>query len=442
MTPPEPSAARAKHTKRVCVIGAGSSGIVAVKALRARGLEVVCFEKGSGVGGNWRFGNDNGMSAAYASLHINTSKGRMAYSDFPMPADYPVYAHHSQVLAYFEAYVDRFGLRPCIHFRTTVEHVAREESGWRVTVRDAAGARDERFDAVVVANGHHWKPRLPAFPGQFAGRTLHAHDYKTAESFAGERVLIVGIGNSAVDIACELSKVAKRVVLSTRRSAYVFPKYFFGRPIDTFTTPLSTKLPLGLQAALMHLLLWLHQGDQAKAGVPKPRHALTAAHPTISAELLKVVRAGGVTVRPNVAELSGELVRFEDGAEEPFDTVIYATGYDIAFPFFEPGLLHFEDNDVRLYLRVVPPSLLGLYFVGLVQPLGAVMPLAEAQSEWVARLLTGEVSLPARAEMEREISDYVASLRARYLTSARHTIQVDFYPYLERVRAELSAARR
>ena len=113
----------------ICVIGAGSSGIVAVKVLREHGLDVVCYEKGSGLGGNWRYQNDNGMSAAYRSLHINTSKARMAYSDYPMPDDYPDYPHHSQVLDYFEDYVDHFDCRDAIQFQTSVESVEPTDDG-------------------------------------------------------------------------------------------------------------------------------------------------------------------------------------------------------------------------------------------------------------------------------------------------------------------------
>src|SRR3954463_16568065 len=118
----------------VCVIGAGSSGIAAVKALARRGIAFDCFEKSDRVGGNWVFGNSNGMSSAYKSLHINTSRDRMAYSDFPMPADYPDFPHNTQVAAYFDAYVDHFGLRDRITFRTGVERAEPHDGGWRVTL--------------------------------------------------------------------------------------------------------------------------------------------------------------------------------------------------------------------------------------------------------------------------------------------------------------------
>ena len=138
---------------QVCIIGAGSSGIVALKTLRQHGIEAVCFEKGSGIGGNWRYQNDNGMSSAYRSLHINTSRDLMAYSDFPMPADYPDYPHHSQILAYFESYVEHFGLQPHIRFERGVAEVKpRPGGGYQVTTEQG---ESHFFSQVLVANGHH-----------------------------------------------------------------------------------------------------------------------------------------------------------------------------------------------------------------------------------------------------------------------------------------------
>ncbi|MFQ5351051.1 MAG: flavin-containing monooxygenase, partial [Thermoanaerobaculia bacterium] len=203
-------------TGKICVIGAGSSGLAAVKALGDAGLTFDCFEMGSGIGGNWRYDNDNGRSAAYDSLHIDTSKGRMAFADLPMPESYPHYPHHSQVLAYFEQYAELFGLTPKITFRTRVERVAREDGGYRVETRDLerGETRSALYRAVLVCNGHHWQPKLLRFPGSFDGDSLHSRTYRSAESLRDGRVLIVGIGNSGADIACDAAPVARRTLLA------------------------------------------------------------------------------------------------------------------------------------------------------------------------------------------------------------------------------------
>lgn len=424
---------------KVCVIGAGASGITAVKTLKDRGIDCVCFDKGSGLGGNWRYLNDNGLSAAYASLHINTSKTRMAYADYPMPDDLPDYPHHSQILSYFESYVDHFGIRPLIRFRTSVEEVREAgEGGWEVTTIDEGGTRAcERYRAVLVANGHHWDPKWPDFSGNFEGRVLHAHAYETPKGFEDQRVLVVGIGNSGVDIACETSRVSRRTFLSTRRSAHVLPKYAFGKPIDQLATPSSAFLPLALQNLVYKVILSVARGPQNGFGVREPDHALLSAHPTISADLLNLVGHGRIKMKPDIEELRGESVRFSDGSEEEIDILVYATGYKVTFPFFQEDLLRTPDNRVRLYRHVVHPEHPGLYFIGLVQPLGAVMPLAEAQSQWVAGVISGECGLPPAEVMERQIERDLTAMAKRYVASPRHTIQVDFYPYLRVVRKEM-----
>jgi len=162
------------------IIGAGSSGIAAAKALYERGVPFACFEASDRVGGNWVFGNRNGMSAAYRQLHINTSRERMEYSDYPMPKSYPDYPHHSHVAEYFDAYVDHFGLRDAIRLQTRVQRASRRADGvWELTLADGSV---ESFDALLVANGHHRDPRWPEppFPGQdaFSGRQMHAHAYR------------------------------------------------------------------------------------------------------------------------------------------------------------------------------------------------------------------------------------------------------------------------
>src|ERR1700754_1272931 len=155
----------------VCIIGAGSSGIAAAKALHERGIPFDCIEKSDRVGGNWVFGNTNGMSSSYRSLHINTSRERMEYTGYPMPKSYPDFPHHSQIAAYFDDYVEHFGFRDRIRFETKVARAARlDGGGWELTLDDGSV---ERFDALLVANGHHWDPRWPEpmFPGHdtFAG---------------------------------------------------------------------------------------------------------------------------------------------------------------------------------------------------------------------------------------------------------------------------------
>ncbi|MCZ7685456.1 MAG: NAD(P)-binding domain-containing protein [Sandaracinaceae bacterium] len=342
---------------------------------------------------------------------------------------------HDQIAAYFESYVDRFGFRDRIELERSVEHVARTVDGWLVTLD---GGEERRFDAVVVANGHHWDPRWPEprFPGRFGGVEMHSHAYLDPEPFRGRRVVVVGMGNSAMDIAVESSEVAARTFLAARRGAWILPKYFFGRPADTL--PLAPWIPFEVRRRAVELILAMSVGSPDRYGLPKPDHRLGEAHPTISERILERVRAGAVTPKPNLARLEGDSVVFADGSRERADVIVYCTGYRVSFPFFDADLVSARDNDLPLFRRVFHPELPGLFFVGLLQPLGAIMPLAEAQSEWIADYLTGRYALPAPAALIEDIERERAAMFGRYVASPRHTMQVDFDDYL----VDLAAERR
>jgi cation diffusion facilitator CzcD-associated flavoprotein CzcO len=426
--------------EKVCVIGAGSSGIAACQVLDAGGIPFDCFEKGSQIGGNWRYENDNGMSSAYRSLHINTSRRVMAYKTLPMPDHYPDYPDHFQMAAYFDEFVDHFGLREKIRFRTEVASVEPAGDGWEVTVEDAEGGRgSDRYRAVLVANGHHWNPRWPepAFVGaeQFEGEQIHVHHYREADILKGKRVLVLGIGNSATDVAVESSRLADATFLSMRRGAYVLPKYINGKPIDETATDLISRLPLAVQRFFVMRALGIAVGDMTSYGLPKPDHKLFEAHPTVSSELLPRLGHGDIQAKPNIDRFAGgHRIRFADGSEEEIDLVVYCTGYQMTFPFFDPQVLAAPDNRLPLYNRVVSVDRPGLYFIGFIQPLGPIMPLAEAQCEWVADLLSGRAALPPTAEMKREIAGEEGRMKKRFVASKRHTVEVDFHPYLRQIR--------
>jgi dimethylaniline monooxygenase (N-oxide forming) len=428
---------------RACVIGAGSSGITAAKALLERDVPFDCFEKSDRIGGNWVFGNRNGMSSAYRSLHINTSRQRMEYSDFPMPASYPDFPHHTQVAQYFDDYADRFDLRRRITFETGVEHAARDPAGvWSVTL-DTGETR--AYDALLVANGHHWDPRWPEppFPGRFDGEQLHAHDYVEAGGFRDKRVLVVGIGNSAMDIAVESSHVAARTIVSSRRGAYILPKYMFGKPFDVVgVSPLTPLLPFRVRQAMVRVIYKLAVGNVQDYGLPKPDHKLLEAHPTVSADFLNRFAHGELSWKPKIASLEGDRVRFADGAEEQVDVIVWCTGYKVSFPFFDEDFISAADNDLPLFRRVFKPGIDNLFFIALLQPLGATMPIAEAQGRWVAAYLRGEYHLPPVPEMEADIRRERAKMFKRYVASKRHTMEVDFEDYLYGLGRELRAGRR
>ena len=425
--------------QRVCVVGAGPCGLAAIKTLKQHNISYDCYELGSAIGGMWRFNNDNGRSAAYQSLHINTSRDRMSFSDFPMPSSLPDFPHHTQVLDYFESYSAHFGLAETITFETEVRHIQPCDDGcYDVTVQPKNGAAvTRRYEAVIIANGHHWAAKYPDIPGDFNGKILHSHDYRTPDAFRDQRVLVMGMGNSGCDIACETSRVSQRTVLSTRSGANVIPKYIFGKPLDRVAPGWMWRwLPRPLFQRMFALAIRIARGRLTRYGLPDPGRSVLAQHPTISSDLLNLIGHGKIHVRGDIEALNGDTVSFVDGSSEEFDMIVYATGYHIRLPFLDAKVVDTTDNRVSLYKHVVHPKHENLFFVGLVQPWGSIMPLAEQQALWICDLLNERSGLPTRQEMIDDIAKTQLKMTRRYGGSARHTIQVDFYPYKAAIESE------
>jgi cation diffusion facilitator CzcD-associated flavoprotein CzcO len=415
----------------VCIIGAGVSGLTACKALGDFGLAHTCYEASDEVGGNWYFQNPNGVSSAYRSLHIDISKPSISFRDFPMPDRYPDYPHHTHIFEWLRDYADAFALRERIRFNTRVKHAERgERGGWLISLED--GTR-EAFDALLVCNGHHWDPRFPDFPGSFDGPQIHSHDYIDPSDpldLHGKRVLVVGIGNSAVDIVSELGRktVAEVAFISTRSGAYVIPKYIFGKPADQVVKT-NPRIPVGLQRRLGSVLPRVFSGRMEDFGLPTPNHKFLDAHPTVSSELLGRLGAGDAVAKPDVAELLGDRVRFADGSVEAVDAIIYATGYNVSFPFFDRDFLAAPENVLPLYKRMLKPGVDDLAFIGLGQPIPTIFPFSELQSKLAARWLSGDWAPPAIPQMEEEIRADEVFHTGHFTNKPRHTMQLEWYGY-------------
>ena len=430
----------------ICIIGAGSSGIAVAKALHDKGIGFEICEKGSDIGGMWRYGNDNGMSCAYRSLHIDTSRDNLGYSDFPVSADKPDFLSHTDVLAYLEAYADRFDARRRIRFNCEVTALARDRLGWRVTTTQDGQQETRHYGAVIVANGHLWDPRWPSFPGAFGGDAIHASQYRTAQPFDDRKVLVVGLGNSAVDIAVDLCRRASHVALSTRTGAHIMPKYLMGIPTDRWSAFFSRRLnlPTTVTRRIMARLARLALGDQTRFGVPRPAHPLWREHTTLSQELLPYIGHGWISMRPDIEAFDDRDVVFTDGTREKFDAIIYATGYKASFPFLAPEIFAVPEDGgmVELYRRITPPNQPGLFFAGLVQPIGPTIPLVEVQARWIAAVLSGKVALPAVSDMALEVRSFHQHRQRTWLNSARYTLEVDFKDYVAELNGDIANAAR
>lgn len=409
---------------RVCVIGAGASGLVAAKKLLDVGIEPVVHERNDEPGGNWLYGSPG--SSVYRSTHLISSKRLTEFRDFPMPAEWPPYISHAQALEYLRRYADHFGLLAHIRFGVEVTRCEREEDGrWRVETSAITSADTDRFDALVVANGHHRVPLLPRFQGHFDGEILHSHDYKVPEPFQGRRVVVVGAGNSGCDIAVELAGVAAKVFHSTRRGYWYFPKFLFGVPSDQFGDRLRRMgVPSRAFQFLAKTSAQMVLGPPQRFGLPKPDHAMFETHPIVNSQLYYAIGHGKITPKPDIAHLDGRKVAFADGSEEEADAIVCATGYQLSFPFLDDRYLNLKDGRPVLYKNLFHPHIDNLFFLGFIQPNSGGWFLGELQAELMARALRYPSPRLRAAIEDRQDTQYF-----KYLPSLRHHLEVDYLRY-------------
>ena len=425
---------------RVAVVGAGPAGLTALAALTRAGIEAVGFERGDRPGGLWAYGAP--LSGAYRSLHLNTSKARTQLAGFPMPEEWPDFPGHERIGEYFDRFTDHAGIRDRIRFSCGVDVATEAEGGgWELALEDGS---TDRFDALVVASGHNWEPRLPdpPYPGRFDGVQVHAHDYREPDVLAGRRVLVVGMGNSAMDIAVESSTVAEATFLSVRRGSRIVPKYVFGKPADQVTSPAMARLNWRLRQPLTHLLLRVAVGRPETYGLPAPSTGFLRDHPTISDAVLSRLTHGEIAPKPGVRSLDGGEVSFTDGSSERVDLIVWCTGYHVTVPYLADGLLGAAPDEVPLYKRTFCHDRDDLFFVGLVQTTGSAIPVVECQSQMLADHLTGRYALPGRAWRRFDVDRRRRAAARRYGAAKRPHLRVEFDGFMGELERELRRGRR
>jgi len=425
---------------KAAVVGAGPAGLTALVALHRAGIDTTCFEKGDRPGGLWAYGAP--LSGAYRSLHLNTSRERTQLAGFPMPSDWPDFPSHGRIGEYFARYVDEMGVRERIRFGAAVEDASRSPGGgWTVRAEDGFSGK---FDVLVVASGHNWEPRLPEppYPGSFDGRQVHAHDYREADELAGRRVLVVGMGNSAMDIAVESSTVAERTLLSTRRGTRIVPKYVFGKPADQITSPTMARLPWQVRQPLTHLLLRVAVGKPENYGLPAPSSGFLRDHPTISDAVLSRLTHGEVEPKPGVKALDGDAVVFSDGSRENVDTIVWCTGYRVTVPYVDSSVLGAPPDQLPLFKRIFHHEHDDLFFIGLVQTTGSAIPVVERQSEMLADHLTGRYALPSARRRRADAARRHDAAAKRYGENKRPHLRVEFDGFMRELGVEHQKGRR
>ena len=427
--------------RSIAIVGAGASGLAALRALTAAGFDATAYERGRAIGGVWTL--EDRPTAAYRSLHLITSRPRTEFAEFPMADGTPDYPSRDEVGRYLDAYASHFGLHEHIRLGAGVERATRRpEGGWQLELDTGETAA---ADVLVAANGHNEEAKWPepAYPGEFAGEQLHALDYAEAEAFRGRRVLVVGMGNSAMDIATDLSHVAERTLLSTRRGTWVIPKRLLGRPADQVIRPwVAVHVPWRIRQPLSQLLLRITVGPPERYGLPAPERGLFQAHPTITDTVLSRISHGRLTPKPGIDRLEGDAVSFTDGSREPVDAILWCTGYRVAIPFLDPALVGPDPKELPLYKRVLHLDVDDLFFIGLMQSTGSAFPIVERQSQLLAAHLAGTWAPPPAREMRADCDRRRRNALRRWGEHGRPAMRVDFDAFMHELGRELEAGRR
>ncbi|XP_014700659.1 flavin-containing monooxygenase 2 [Equus asinus] len=443
--------------KKVAVIGAGVSGLTSLKCCVDEGLEPTCFERTEDIGGLWRFKEnvEDGRASIYQSVISNTSKEMTCFSDFPMPEDFPNFLHNSKLLEYFRIFAKKFDLLKYIQFQTTVLSVKKRpdfsSSGqWEVVTESNGKEQRAVFDAVMVCSGHHILPHIPleSFPGieRFKGQYFHSRQYKHPEGFEGKHILVIGIGNSASDIAVELSKKAAQVFISTRHGSWVMSRISEdGYPWDMiFHTRFSSMLRNVLPRTILKRMMdqQMNQWFNHKNYGLEPQNKYLMKEPVLNDDLPSRILYGAIKVKSRVKELTETSAIFEDGTvEENIDIIVFATGYTFSFPFLEESLVKVEDNMVSLYRYIFPPHLAKstLACIGLIQPLGSIFPTVELQARWVTRVFKGLCTLPSERTMMADIIKRNEKRIDLFGKSQSQTLQTNYIDYLDELASEIGA---
>lgn len=311
----------------VVVIGAGPAGLATSHELHDAGIEHVVLERGQQVGETW--------ANLYDSLVLHTARGLSSLPGLKFPAETPRFPSRQDFLRYLHRYRDAFHLP--ISTGSEVTRLRRENGTWVATT--SAGVQISARVAVV-ASGIVANPVSPEIPNRlrFVGRVMHSVEYRRPDALASQRVLVVGAGNSAGEIAAELAHAGAEVTIAVRSGAVVVPREVAGIPIQYLAVSLS-RLPKSVQRSIARVFSLVSGMFHGPAVLPRPPGDSACRQvPLIGFHLTDGIRQGRIRLQPGLSEFTSEGVRFTNGTSQAFDTVIFATGFRAALHMLGPAV--------------------------------------------------------------------------------------------------------
>lgn len=418
------------YTKKYCLVGAGPAGLVMARALIKEGVPFDWYERNSNVGGIWDM--DNADTPMYDSCHFISSKYTSGFYGFPMPKNYPDYPSWDQIRDYIRDFADKYDLKRRVTFGVGVED-AQPTAGdqWEIKL---SNGKTEIYEGLINATGVTWHANRPPIKGEesFKGKIMHSVEYRTPAEFDGKRVLIVGAGNSGVDIASDAATHAEQAFLSVRRGYRFIPKYIFGVPTDALISGKITP-PKGVSiSGDVTKMIDTLVGDLTRYGLPKPDHDLLASHPIMNTQVLHHLGHGDLIAKPDIEEITSDGVIFKDGSHEKLDLIVLATGYSYSVPYLEQGEDEWRDGRPQLYLRILSRKHKNLYFIGYAEFADAAYRRFDEMAQMVVidiRARTTGEHYPELLELRRSDNPDLAGGH-KYIDSPRHTNYIEVETYL------------
>jgi cation diffusion facilitator CzcD-associated flavoprotein CzcO len=418
------------YTKKYCLVGAGPAGLVMARALIKEGVPFDWYERNQNVGGIWDM--DNPDTPMYDSCHFISSKYTSGFYGYPMPSEYPDYPSWRQIRDYIREFADKYDLKRRVNFGISIERAQPiENDQWEIHL---SNGEIKVFEGLINATGVTWHPNRPHIKGEenFKGKIIHSVEYRDASEFDGKRVLIVGAGNSGVDIASDAATHASQAYLSVRRGYRFIPKYIFGLPTDAL---ISGKIapPRGVSLAgdttkLIDMLI----GDLTRYGLPKPDHDLLASHPIMNTQVLHHLGHGDLIAKSDIQEFDRDGAIFKDGTREDLDLVVLATGYSYSVPYLEQSEDEWRDGRPQLYLRIMSRKHPNLYFIGYAEFADAAYKRFDEMAQMVVidiRARATGLNYEELRELRRTDNPDLAGGH-KYIESPRHTNYIEVETYL------------
>jgi putative flavoprotein involved in K+ transport len=370
----------------IVIVGAGPAGLSTAGALKAIGLEAVVLDQDDRLGGSW--------ARRYARLHLHTVRAFSGLAHFPVPRHFPKYVSKDQYAQYLQAYAGHFDLKCSLNTRVTRVRAADDGQAHNLVVETEGETRRSRV--VVIATGQFGAPVLPKWPGveEYQGHVFHSVHYQTGRDYAGQRVLVIGVGNSGAEIAADLAEQgASFVAVSVRTPPSVVPRDLLGIPVQLFgilMSPLPPRLADRIGVTLARMAL----GDMTRYGLERPAWLPFTSRrvPVIDVGFVKEVKSGRVMVRPAIARFMRTGVVFEDGRQEAFDVVVAATGFSSGLEqWLEiPGVL--DAKGIPLSPQGQPTARPGLFFMGYIESQRGLLYEVNLASRGLAKIIRDYLS--------------------------------------------------